>query len=151
MAGSSSVQQTRVLDGGISLTLQRGAERQVAVTRRPPPGVRRVRRARHETAPTSLVFRSAAPDRVVVNHIDSERRELLTASPARTRAGEWRVNLDLASLPKPQSSATSYGAITRPLRIRVRQQSGEWSAILGAAVPADDTRRSSTTRRSRAG
>ena len=129
MAGSTSVQQTLVLDGGISLTLQRGAERQVAITVAHHAAYA-VSAEPGQNGTTSLVFRSAAPDRVVVNHIDSERRELLTATPSRTQDGDWRVVLDLASLPTPTTSATSYGAITRPLRIRVRQHSGEWSAIL---------------------
>ena len=52
-----------------------------------------------------LVFRAPAPDRVVVNHIDHERRELLTATPEPTgEAGEWRVALDLGSLPTPAAT-----------------------------------------------
>jgi CDP-glycerol glycerophosphotransferase len=129
-AGSSAVPQTHVAAGGVSLTVQRGNERQVvvrvarhpayAVSQEPGPG-----------GTTVVVLRSDAPDRVVLNHIDSERRELLTAVPAPTgRAGEWRVDLDLASLPAPASNTTSHGPITRPVRIRVRQRDGEWSALL---------------------
>ena len=67
----------------------------------------------------------------MVNHIDAERRELLTAIPEATdRAGEWRVRLDLASLPMPTSNATSYGMITRPLRVRLRHRDGEYTALL---------------------
>jgi CDP-glycerol glycerophosphotransferase len=128
-AGSTSVAQTHVLDGGLALTAQRGSEQQVAVTvAHHPTYALSCEAGRNGKA--SILFRSAAADRIVVNHIDSERRELLTATPSPAGDGEWRAVLDLASLPTPTSSATAYGAITRPLRIRARQQNGGWSAIL---------------------
>ena len=67
----------------------------------------------------------------MVNHIDAERRELLTAAPEPTGTpDEWRVRLDLASLAMPTSNRTSYGVISRPLRLRLRHLDGEYSPIL---------------------
>jgi CDP-glycerol glycerophosphotransferase len=136
-AGSASASQTHVDRGGVSWTVRRGHERQIAVrvTHHAAYAVS------HELGTNGLahiVFRASDPDRVVVNHIDAERKELLTATPEPTgTAGEWQVALDLGSLPTPTSNVTSLGPITRPLRIRVRHRAGEWSPILappGAAT-----------------
>jgi CDP-glycerol glycerophosphotransferase len=129
-AGSTSVHQAHVDRGGISRTVLRGEERQVAV-----------RVAHHPTYAVSqklgpdgvatVVFRTPAPERVVVNHIDSARRELLSATPEPTgEDGEWRVRFDLGSLPTPTSNTASFGRITRPLRVRVRHRDGGWTPIL---------------------
>ncbi|HEX3929501.1 MAG TPA: CDP-glycerol glycerophosphotransferase family protein [Nocardioides sp.] len=137
MAGSSSVQQTQVSPGGVAHTVQRGDERQsvVRVVHHPTYAVSQEVSAE---GTATIVFRAGSPDRVVVNHIDSERRELLTATPEPTgHDGEWRVRLDLAALPTPRSNTTSYGAVTRPLRIRVRQRDGRWTPLL--APPSTDT------------
>ncbi len=132
-AGSAAVPQTRIHPGGVALSVRRGDERQIAV---------RVVHARayavsQEPTPdgkVAVVFRAEAPDRVVVNHIDSPRRELLTAHPEPAgEDGMWRVTLDVDSLPRPRSNTTSYGMITRPLRLRVRHRDGEWTPILAPA------------------
>ena len=130
MAGSSSVPQTHVARGGVTRSVVRGDERQVVVrvTRHPAYAVSQKVTAK---GVATVVFRAENPDRVVVNHIDAERRELLTASPEATaKTGEWRVRLDLAALPMPTSNTTSYGVITRPLRVRLRQRDGEFTPIL---------------------
>jgi CDP-glycerol glycerophosphotransferase len=151
-AGSAAVQQTHLDGGGVSRTLMRGDERQVAV---------RVTRGRahavsEELGPdgvANVVLRARSPARVVVNHIDNQRRELLSVVPEPNGVdGEWRVALDLSSLPTPMSNATSaasYGSITRPLRVRVRHADGEWTPVLAppstatspAVVDADSPRR----------
>jgi CDP-glycerol glycerophosphotransferase len=136
-AGSSAVPQTHVADDGITRTVQRGGERQVVV-RVVQHTAYAVSSEVDARGTATVVFRSETPDRVVVNHIDTERKELLTAVPTPTGvSGEWRVELDLASLPTPTTNTTSYGPVTRPLRIRVRQRSGGWSAIL--APPSTTT------------
>ena len=117
MAGSSSVPQTHVDGDGVARTVLRGHERQVVVrvTRYPAYALTQQVDA---TGVATVVFRADEPDRVVVNHIDADRRELLTAIPEATdTAGEWRVRLDLASLPMPTSNTTSFGSITCPLRL----------------------------------
>ncbi|MGC4112785.1 MAG: CDP-glycerol glycerophosphotransferase family protein [Nocardioides sp.] len=130
MAGSSSVQQTHLSADGVARTVQRGDERQVVVRVVHHPAYA-VSQEVSANGQATVVFRAQAPDRVVVNHIDSERRELLTATPEPTgQEGEWRVRLDLASLPKPTSNTTSYGSVVRPLRVRVHQRDGRWSAML---------------------
>jgi CDP-glycerol glycerophosphotransferase len=135
-AGSASVPQSHVAGGGLVRTVMRGTERQAVV---------RVLRAPAYADSTTLgddgiatvVFRAGSPGRVVVNHIDSGRRELLSADPEPTGVdGQWQVVLDLASLPTPAPTLATQGAITRPLRIRVRQADGEWTPIL--APPAGE-------------
>ncbi len=114
-----------------------GAAR-VGAELRPPggplPDVRRVPDRRTERRRRRVGFRSNVsdpPDRVIVNHIDQERRELLSAPVTRgTEPGEWRVDLDLSSLPMPTSGTTQLGPVTRPLRVRVRHRSGEHSPLL---------------------
>jgi CDP-glycerol glycerophosphotransferase len=129
-AGSSAVPQTHLDRGGVTRTVQRGDERQVAVRVQHHPAYA-VSQELGSDGVAGIVFRTATADRVVVNHIDNERRELLSATPEPTGdAGEWRVELDLSALPTPTSNTTSYGAITRPLRIRVRHHDGAWSPIL---------------------
>ena len=65
----------------------------------------------------TVVFRAPAPGRVVVHHVDSVRRELVSAEPEPTDVeGEWQVTLDLSSLPSAAPTATTQGAIGRPLR-----------------------------------
>ncbi len=145
-AGSAGVSQTHITRGGVARTVRRGDERQIAVRVVHAPAYA----VSHELGAdgvASIVFRAASPDRVVVNHIDNDRRELLSADPEPTgEDGEWRVSLDLRSLPTPMSNDTALGAITRPLRIRVRHRDGEWTPLLAppgtATSPAvvDDAR-----------
>jgi CDP-glycerol glycerophosphotransferase len=132
-AGSAGVSQTHISRGGVARTVLRGAERQIAV-RVVHAAAYAVSHELDADGVASVVFRAAAaPERVAVNHIDVERRELLTAVPQPAGDdGEWRVALDLASLPMPASNVTAYGEITRPLRIRVRHGDGEWTPILAA-------------------
>jgi CDP-glycerol glycerophosphotransferase len=131
-AGSAGVSQTHIARGGVARTVLRGDERQIAVRVVHAPAYA----VSHELGAdgvAGIVFRATAPDRVVVNHIDHERRELLASVPEPTGAdGEWRVALDLSALPMPASNVTAYGEITRPLRIRVRHRDGEWTPILAA-------------------
>jgi CDP-glycerol glycerophosphotransferase len=135
-AGSSAVPQTHVDGGGVTRTVLKGNERQVVVRVAHHPAYA----VSHELGTDGVavvVFRAAAPDRVVVNHIDAERKELLTATPVPTGVdGEWRVALDLTSLPRPTSNTTSYGPITRPLRIRVRHRDGRWSPMIAPPAAA---------------
>jgi CDP-glycerol glycerophosphotransferase len=134
-AGSSSVTQSHVDHGGLTRTVLRGDERQVAV-RVTHHAAYAVSQELGADGVASVVFRATAPDRVVVNHIDSERKELLTATPKPTGTdGEWRVTLDLGSLPTPTSNTTSFGMITRPLRLRLRHNGG-WSPILAPVSAA---------------
>jgi CDP-glycerol glycerophosphotransferase len=132
-AGSASVPQSYVAAGGIVRTVLRGSERQavVRVLRAPAYAVST------ELAPdgvATVVFRAPTAGRVVVNHIDSGRRELLSAEPEPTAEdGEWRVSLDLAALPTPAPTTASRGAITRPLRLRMRRPNGEWTPIVAPA------------------
>ena len=129
-AGSSAVPQTHVGKGGVARTMQRGPERHLVlrVTHYPAYAVSQ-ELARDGSA--TVVFRAAAPDRAVVNHIDQGKKELLTATPEPTGTpGEWRVRLDLPALPMPTSNTTQFGLITRPLRLRVRHQSGEYTPVL---------------------
>jgi CDP-glycerol glycerophosphotransferase len=131
-AGSSSVHQTFVDLDGVTRTVLRGDERQVAlrVTHHPAHAVSQ---ALDADGVATVVFRAASPERVVVNHIDAERKELLSAAPEPTgRDGEWRVRLPLPSLAVPRVITPSYGGITRPLRIRVRHGDGRWTPILAA-------------------
>jgi CDP-glycerol glycerophosphotransferase len=136
-SGSAGVSQTHIASGGVARTVLRGEERQIAVR----VGHAAAYAVSHELGSdgvASVLFRATAPDRLVVNHIDHERRELLTATPEPTgEDGEWRVALDLASLPTPRSNLTAYGEITRPLRIRVRHRDGSWTPIL--APPGTET------------
>ncbi len=130
MAGSSSVPQTHVDRDGVARTVLRGHERQVVVRVTRYPAYALSQQVDADGFAT-VVFRAEDPDRVVINHIDAERKELLTAVPEATdTAGEWRVHLDLASLPMPTSNSTSYGVITRPLRLRLRRRDGEYTSIL---------------------
>ncbi|HEY3528655.1 MAG TPA: CDP-glycerol glycerophosphotransferase family protein [Nocardioides sp.] len=131
-AGSSAVPQAHLAPGGVARTVMRGDERQLAVR----VALSLAYAVSQELGPDGVVsvrFRASAPARVVVSHIDHERRELLSAVPEPTgRTGEWQVALDLASLPMPTSNSTSYGVITRPLRIRVRHHDGTWTPMLAA-------------------
>ncbi len=130
MAGSATVPQTHIASDGVARTVVRGLERQVVlrVSRYPAYALSQVVDAQ---GIATVVFRAADPERVVVNHIDAERRELLTAVPEPTgTGGEWRVRLDLASLAMPTSNRTSYGVISRPLRLRLRHVDGEYTSIL---------------------
>ena len=134
-AGSASVPQTHVDTGGVTRTVMRGAERQMAV-RVAHAKAYAVSQEQLADGRPSIVFRAPAPDKVVVNHTDNERRDLLTATPEPTGTdGEWRVTLDLGSLPTPATNSTSYGVVTRPLSVRVRHQGGGWTPIL--APPGD--------------
>jgi CDP-glycerol glycerophosphotransferase len=156
-AGSAAVPQTRIRPGGVALSVRRGDERQIAVR------VVHARAYAVSLAPApggevTVVFRAARPERVVVNHIDSPRRELLSARPE--PAGEdglWQVSLDVGALPRPRSNTTAHGLITRPLRLRVRHRDGEWTSILAApdtaASPAvvDDARARRLLTRSKGG
>jgi CDP-glycerol glycerophosphotransferase len=136
-AGSAAVPQTHIDAGGIARTVMRGDERQIAV-RVVHASAYAVSQKQDASGMASVVFRARTADRVVVNHTDNARRELLSATPQPTGTdGEWRVALDLGSLPKPRSSTTSYGVSTRALRLRVRHQDGEWAPIL--APPATET------------
>jgi CDP-glycerol glycerophosphotransferase len=139
-AGSATVPQTHVGGGGVSRTVLRGDERQIAVRVALAPAYA-VSQEVSADGVAHVVFRAASPERVVLSHVDSGRRELLSADPEPAGVdGEWRVALDLASLPMPTSNSTSYGVITRPLRVRVRHQDGEWTRLLappaGAISPA---------------
>ena len=131
MAGSAAVPQTYACDGGLLRTVMRGRERQVVVRVLHAPAYA-VSQDLGADGVATVVFRAAAPDRVVVNPIDSGRRALLTSRPEPTDVdGQWRLALDLPALPSPTSTTASQGAITRPLRIRMRHQDGEWTTILG--------------------
>jgi CDP-glycerol glycerophosphotransferase len=140
-AGSAAVPQTHIDRGGVARTVMSGDERQAAVRVVHAPAYA-VSQELGSDGVVSLVFRASAPDRVVVNHIDHVRRELLSADPEPTgRVGEWRVLLDLASLPMPTSNGTPYGTIIRPLRVRVRHRDGGWTPMLAppgtATSPAE--------------
>jgi CDP-glycerol glycerophosphotransferase len=138
--GSSAVPQTRVHSDGVTLSALRGNERQLAVRVTHHPAYA-VSEQLCEDDRTNVLFRAATPDRVVVHHIDSERKELLVATPEPTgEPGEWRVALDLGSLPAPTSTSPAYGLITRPLRIRVRHRNGDWSTLLAPAETAASPR-----------
>jgi CDP-glycerol glycerophosphotransferase len=131
-AGSSAVPQTHLDVAGVARTVRRGEERQVVVRVIHHPAYA-VSQQLGADGVVTVVFRAERPERVVVNHIDSERKELLTVSPEPTgQDGEWRVRLDLRTLPAPTSSTTAYGDITRPLRVRVRHADGVWTPILAA-------------------
>ena len=104
MAGSAAVPQTHIASDGVARTVVRGLERQVVVrvTRYPAYALTQEVDA---AGVATVVFRAADPERVVVNHIDAERKELLTAVPEPTGTpGEWQVRLDLASLAMPTSN-----------------------------------------------
>ncbi len=104
-AGSASVPQAHVDSGGVTRTVMRGAERQMAV-RVAHARAHAVSQEQLADGRTSIVFRAPAPDKVVVNHTDNERRDLLTATPEPTGTdGEWRVTLDLGSLPTPATNS----------------------------------------------
>jgi CDP-glycerol glycerophosphotransferase len=139
VAGSASVQQTHVSPGGVIRSVRRGGERNLVleVARYP---MYAVSHDLDETGTATVVFRADGPDapeRVVVNHIDQGRRELLSAPVTRGAGdGEWQVRLDLASLPMPTSNTTALGPITRPLRIRVRHRSGAYTPMLAPASTA---------------
>ena len=84
--------QAHVDSGGVTRTVMRGAERQMAV-RVAHARAHAVSQEQLADGRTSIVFRAPAPDKVVVNHIDNERRDLLTATPEPTGTdGEWRVD-----------------------------------------------------------
>jgi len=133
LAGSASLQQTHLSPGGVTRSLQRGDERQVAlrVTHHPAYAVSQV----SDGGSTTVVFRAdPAPERVVVHHVDNERRDLLAATPTRQGDGSYQVRLDLASLPTPTSNTTPLGPVSRPLRLRVRHRDGSDTWLL---APAD--------------
>jgi CDP-glycerol glycerophosphotransferase len=130
IAGSTSVPQSYVEDGGLVRTLTRGSERQVVVDVRHAPAYALSTEVDRRGRAT-LVFRPPAPGRVAVTHADSGRRELLAAEPVRTEVdGVWRTTLDLASLPADAPTALTPGTVSRPFRIRMRQPDGEWTPIL---------------------
>jgi CDP-glycerol glycerophosphotransferase len=131
-AGSAAVPQTHVAGSGVSRTVLRGSQRNLVLrmTRHPAYAVSQ---QLDPLGVATVVFRADAPERVVVNHIDQDRRELLAAVPEPTgEEGEWRVRLDLAALPMPTSNTTQLGPITRPLRLRVRHRSGEYTPMLAS-------------------
>jgi CDP-glycerol glycerophosphotransferase len=129
-AGSAAVSQTHLAEGGVSRTVVRSLERHLVlkVTHYPAYAVSQ---QLDPQGVATVVIRAVAPERVVVNHIDQGRRELLSAEPEPASVeAEWRVRLDLASLPMPSSNTTQFGPVTRPLRLRVRHASGEYTPIL---------------------
>jgi CDP-glycerol glycerophosphotransferase len=138
-AGSAAVPQTHVGPDGVARTALRGPERTYVlhVARAPMYAVSQTTDA---GGVATVVFRADgndAPDRVIVNHIDQDRRELLTAPVAPgDQPGEWTVRLDLAALPMPTSNTAALGPVTRPLRVRVRHRSGQYSPLL---APPDTT------------
>jgi len=139
-AGASGVPQTHLEGGGVSQTAQRGPERNYVLRVAHAP-LYAVAQTIDPAGVATVLFRSNVgdtPGRVIVNHIDQDRRELLSAPVTRSaEAGEWRVDLDLSSLPMPTSNTTQLGPVTRPLRVRVRRQSGEYSPLLAPpATPA---------------
>jgi CDP-glycerol glycerophosphotransferase len=131
-AGSAAISRTRILPDGIALSVQRGDERQIAVSVVHARAYA-VSLEQSSDGRTSLLFRAESPDRLVVNHIDVPRRDLLTARPEPAgEQGLWRVALEVGSLPRPRSNTTAYGLIARPLHLRVRHRDGEWTDILAA-------------------
>ncbi|MEP6651495.1 MAG: CDP-glycerol glycerophosphotransferase family protein, partial [Lapillicoccus sp.] len=129
-AGSAAVAQTQVDEGGVARTVLRNLERHLVLKVSHYPAYA-VSQQLDPQGLATVVFRATAPERVVINHIDQGRRELLAAAPEPTDdPAEWRVRLDLASLPLPTSNTTAFGPVTRPLRLRVRHRSGEYTPIL---------------------
>jgi CDP-glycerol glycerophosphotransferase len=129
-AGSASVAQSYVGDGGLVRTALRGSERQIVVRLHHAPAYA-VSTDVDARGRATVVFRAETPGRVTVTHADSGRRELVAAEPVPTGVdGEWRVRLDLASLPTAAPTTLSPWAVARPFRIRMRLPSGEWTPIL---------------------
>jgi CDP-glycerol glycerophosphotransferase len=128
-AGSAAVAQTNIGRGGVARTVQRGAERQLVlrVTHYPAYAVSQTLDG---GGVATLLFHATSPERVVVNHIDQGKKELLTATPVANGEGAWQVQLDLSALPMPTSNTTQFGLVTRPLRLRVRHRSGAYTPIL---------------------
>ena len=128
-AGSAAVAQTHVGRGGVARTVLRGTERQLVlrVTHYPAYAVSQTLDGE---GVVTLTFHATAPDRVVINHIDQGKKELLTAAPTPTGDGAWQARLDLSALPMPTSNTTQFGLVTRPLRLRVRDRSGEYTPLL---------------------
>ena len=111
----------------------RGARAPAGRARHPLPGVRRLAAASTPRAWRRVVFR--ADDRPTgwwSTTSTTDRRELLTATPGadRTRPASGGCGSTSASLPMPTSNTTSFGSITRPLRLRVRHRDGEYTPIL---------------------
>jgi CDP-glycerol glycerophosphotransferase len=129
-AGSAVVAQTHLDLAGVARTVLRGPERHLVLRVAHYPAYALSQQLDSDGVAT-LVFRAVAPERVVINHIDQGRRELLAATPEPTGTeAEWQVRLDLAALPMPASNATQFGLVTRPLRLRVQHRSGEYTPIL---------------------
>jgi CDP-glycerol glycerophosphotransferase len=136
LAGSASVAQSHLEDGGVVRSAMRGSERQVVVrVLHAPAYAVSTEVDAHNRA--TVMFRTPEAGRVVVNHIDSGRRELLSAEPESTGVdGEWRVRLDLSSLPTTAPTTATQEVIARPLRIRMRKPDGEWTPILAPPASA---------------
>ncbi len=128
-AGSAAVAQTHIGPGGVARTVLRGTERQLVLRVIHYPAYA-VSQTLDGEGIATLTFHAAAPDRVVINHIDQGKKELLTATPSRSGDGAWQVRLDLSALPMPTSNTTQFGVVTRPLRLRVRDRSGEYTPLL---------------------
>jgi CDP-glycerol glycerophosphotransferase len=131
-AGSSVVAQTHLADGGVARTVVRSTDGHLVLKVVHHPAY--AQSVTYAGGLATVDFRAADAERVVVNHIDNSGRELVSATPTRQGDGRWRVELDLGSLPRPVSNTTGYGKVTRPLRVRVRDASGEWTPML--APPA---------------
>ena len=119
-------------------------------TTRPTPCPRRLdaRGRRHRGLPTR-----PTPERVVVNHLDQGRQELLIgdaatrpASPASGRCGST-----FGALPMPTSNTTPAGPITRPQRVRVRHRRWRSERRCWRRRAPSPHPRSSTTRASYVG
>ncbi|MGA8248429.1 MAG: CDP-glycerol glycerophosphotransferase family protein, partial [Nocardioides sp.] len=128
-AGSAAVAQTHIGSGGVARTVLRGTERQLVLRVAHHPAYA-VSQSLDGEGVATVVFHADSPDRVVINHIDQGKKELLTATPTPSGDGAWRVRLDLSALPMPTSNTTQFGPVTRPLRLRVRHRSGEYAPVL---------------------
>jgi CDP-glycerol glycerophosphotransferase len=133
-AGSAVVAQTHLADDGVARTVVRSADGHLVLKVVHHPAYAQSVTYAGEVA--TVDFRAADVDRVVVNHIDQVGKELLSATPTSLGAGAWRVALDLSALPRPVSNTTGYGKVTRPLRVRVRDASGEWTPMLAPPATA---------------